>query len=145
MVTLLLLLFLQFCLLYLSFSGEVVLNYPILLICLFLCRSFNCHILDFEVVLFGAHMFVREISFYSIVPFTNTKHPSLLPMILFALNSISSNIDISTFAFSGFHLADIFLHLFTCKLYVSFSLKCLLQTTYCCKCQRPGPRVCGPD
>ena len=82
-----------------------VLNSPLLLVCWFLCHSVICCISDFEVVLFDTYMVVRYIPFYSIVPYTNIqliKHPSLLLMTLFSLNSFSSDIVFYIFAFSWY-------------------------------------------
>lgn len=55
----------------LLFSGKVVLNSPKLLICLLLCHSIDCGILDFEVVALGAYMFVRDVAFCYTVAFTD--------------------------------------------------------------------------
>lgn len=57
----------------LLFSGKGVLNSPKLLLCLFLCHSIDCDVLDFEVVGLGAYMFVGDVAFYYTVAFTDTQ------------------------------------------------------------------------
>ena len=100
-----------------------VLNSPLLLVCWFLCHSVICCISDFVVVLFDAYMVVRDIPFYSIVPYTNIqliKHPSLLLMTLFSLNSFFIRYCILYLCFLLVFNWLIFFHPFIFELHVSF-------------------------